>query len=104
MKLKLGQWNIYFLAKFFLHYRGLLRIDPALNIAFLVLLLLPVKSRIFTVFKVMLGVVLLWQESWLPSFTTAYEFLTNPATNPSIAYAFTFAIQSIPWTQLALMS
>lgn len=66
----LGLWNVYFLCKFALAYTGYLRLDPLLNAAFFLFVLVPVKGkwlgRLRGLIAFFLGVALLWSESWLP--------------------------------------
>ena len=66
----LGLWNVYFIGKFALAYTGYLRLDLLLNAAFFLFVLIPVKGkwlhRLHAFVALVLGISLLWSESWLP--------------------------------------
>ena len=66
----LGLWNVYFIGKFALAYTGYLRLDLLLNAAFFLFVLIPVKGkwlhRLHALVALVLGISLLWSESWLP--------------------------------------
>lgn len=67
----LGAWSFYFLAKLLLFWRELIGFHPLENLAFAAFILLPVKSRLWrrakNVATVLLAVVLLYYDSWLPT-------------------------------------
>ncbi|MHB9118811.1 MAG: cellulose biosynthesis protein BcsG [Burkholderiales bacterium] len=68
--IRFGSWNIYFLAKFALFWKGLIGFHTYENLAFAAFLLVPAKSplwrRVKTAVAVPLGVALLYYDSWLP--------------------------------------
>jgi len=71
-KLGLGNWNVYFLIKFFLFWKDYIALHPLQNLAFAAFLLIPIKSRFLYLLRqwlaVPLGVVLFYYDSWLPPF------------------------------------
>lgn len=66
----LGAWNAYFIAKLALLWRDLIGFHPLENLAFALVLLLPLKSpalrRARDVAAVPAGIALLYYDSWLP--------------------------------------
>ena len=82
MKLSgLGVWNLYFLAKFALYLRGDIAFDWLFNAAFFAFLLLSINSHILTRIKnglsVILAVVLLYHDSWLPPISRLLKQVAN---------------------------
>lgn len=65
-----GAWNFYFLVKFGLLWAGYLNFHELKNLAFLVFLLLPIKSdrlhRIRQWVAIPIGFGLFWHDTWLP--------------------------------------
>jgi hypothetical protein len=79
-------WNIYFLSKLFLHYRGSLSFSLVWNLAFILLLVLPTPAlwknrpwvnRLRLTCEVLLAFALYWRESYLPALSTALDFSTS---------------------------
>ena len=66
----LGLWNAYFICKFALAYAGYLRLDLLLNAVFFLFVLIPVTGKwlngLRQIAAIVLGIALLWSESWLP--------------------------------------
>ena len=66
----LGLWNAYFICKFALAYSGYLRLDLLLNAVFFLFVLIPVTGKwlngLRQIAAIVLGIALLWSESWLP--------------------------------------
>lgn len=66
----LGGWNLYFLAKLTLFWRELIGFHPLENLAFALLLLIPLKSpawqRVRRAMSIPAGIALLYYDSWLP--------------------------------------
>ena len=66
----LGLWNVYFICKFALAYAGYLRLDLLLNAVFFLFVLIPVTGKwlngLRQIAAIVLGIALLWSESWLP--------------------------------------
>jgi cellulose synthase operon protein YhjU len=76
-----GLWNLYFLATFALVLAGYATLKP-LYVALLGLwVMVPVKNRILNALRqipaVIAGAVLLYHESWLPSFDSVLENVHN---------------------------
>lgn len=71
----LGKWDFYFIVKLLLFWRGMIGFHPLENLAFAAFLLIPAKSRLWHKVKqvaaVLLGLGLLYYDSWLPSFGRA---------------------------------
>ncbi len=72
-KFQLGAWNLYFIGKLFLYWKGLIGFHPIENLAFLVFIALPIPSRIWrwarTTLAFPLALALLYHDSWLPKFS-----------------------------------
>lgn len=66
----LGVWNLYFLVKFALFYYGAISFDFLSNTAFAAFLAVHFKNvrieKLKHLSAVMLGVILLYKDSWLP--------------------------------------
>ncbi|RMG34785.1 MAG: cellulose biosynthesis protein BcsG [Gammaproteobacteria bacterium] len=67
----LGAWNLYFLLKFVLVWRGQLDFHPLENLAFAAFLLVPIRSRLLrhlrNLLALFLGIALFYHDTWLPS-------------------------------------
>lgn len=85
----LGGWNLYFLVKFTLFWRELTGFHPLENLAFALVLLVPLKSpawrRARQVAAVPAGIVLLYYDSWLPPIGRALS-QANLISNFSLPY------------------
>ena len=70
--ISLGTWNIYFLAKFILFWKGLIGFNPLYNLALAALLIAPIASarwrKVRTIAAVPVAIALLYYDSWLPPF------------------------------------
>ncbi|MEN2425086.1 cellulose biosynthesis protein BcsG [Chromobacterium vaccinii] len=79
--LGLGAWSVYFIAKLLLTWQGTLNLHPAPNLAFALLLLMPVSGRIWLRVRAALawiaGAALLYHDSWLPSPEIALQQLST---------------------------
>jgi len=93
-------WTAYFFAKIYLYYKGILRLDVLLNLLFLVYLVISIPTRfkffkLFTVVKfiisMILGVLLLFHDSWLPSPLGALN-LAESKGMPSHEYVYHFLL------------
>lgn len=82
----MGLWNFYFFSKFYLFYRGFIHFDFILNLLFLVFLVIPIPEevrfyrilkRVKLVFGLVISFLLLWHDSWLPSFHKTIMFLLD---------------------------
>lgn len=85
----LGGWNLYFLAKLALFWRELIGFHPIENLAFALLLLVPLRSlawqRARQVVAVPAGIALLYYDSWLPPIGRALS-QANLISNFSLNY------------------
>jgi cellulose synthase operon protein YhjU len=91
-------WNFFFLLTILLYLIGAIRMDPVLNIGFLLWLLLPMPAALHRYcslryarqgINVLLAILLLWRQTWLPS---PFQVLTLIQTYglPSWDYMMTF--------------
>jgi len=68
--------------------------------------LAPSKSPLIGALKAaavsVAAAALIWHESFIPSFSTVFTFLADPATRPSLRYIVDFARQSIDLRMLAV--
>jgi len=108
----MGLWSFYFLAKFYLYFRGFIRFDFVLNLLFLIFLFIPVPKQLKRYHKscavvkfsssVILGLLLLWHDSWLPSLWDAATFLEEQGA-PTKEYIYRFLLGFFnPWEVAAL--
>ncbi len=69
-QVSLGWWNVYFLGKLFLFWKGLIDFQPLENLAFVAVLMVPLQSRLWQrvrqIVAVPVGIGLLYYDSWLP--------------------------------------
>jgi cellulose synthase operon protein YhjU len=95
----MGLWNFYFFSKCYLFYRGFIQFDFFLNLLFFLLLVIPIPAgvrfyRILKGVKLVFGLIisflLLWHDSWLPSFHKTITFLLNEGL-PLKEYLFQFS-------------
>jgi cellulose synthase operon protein YhjU len=91
-------WNFYFLLKLYLSFKGAIELDIMLDLLFLFFIMLPVpqaisKYRTFrfsrNILNVVLAVLLLWHESWLPPILYSASFLKEQGV-PSFGYMVSF--------------
>jgi cellulose synthase operon protein YhjU len=109
----MGAWSFYFLAKLYLYFRGYLRLDFVLNLLFIVFLVIPVPAQLksyrsLTIVKHfiggVLGLLLLWHESWLPPLGFALSFVEQGGM-PSKEYVYRFLLEFVNlWEVAALVS
>ncbi len=107
----MGFWNYYFLTKIYLYFRGFIRIDFFLNILFILLLIIPIPDKIRLrrpvkaaklSITLILGLLLLWHDSWLPPLFDSMIFL-NQQGIPSREYIYRFILGFFnPWEVAAL--
>ena len=81
----MGLWSFYFLAKFYLYFRGFIRFDFVLNLLFFLFIMIPVSRQLARYHKsvaavklffgLILGLLLLWHDSWLPSIRDSLTFV-----------------------------
>ena len=69
-KPRLGWWNVYFIGKLFLYWKGTIGFHPILNLTFLVFLAWPIEHRagrlLRTSLSIPMAIALLYHDSWLP--------------------------------------
>jgi cellulose synthase operon protein YhjU len=102
----LGGWNLYFIAKFLLLWRGLIGFHPLENLAFAAFLLVPVRSvlwrRVRNVAALPVAAALLWYDSWLPPFSRLWS-QASLLTSFSAEYLGELAARFISWPVVALL-
>ncbi|MBI3596937.1 MAG: cellulose biosynthesis protein BcsG [Nitrospirae bacterium] len=105
----MGAWNFYFLAKLYLYFRGYLRLDFVLNLLFIIFLVIPVPAQLksyrsLTVvkhgFSGVLGLLLLWHDSWLPPLGVALSFVGQGGM-PSKEYVYRFLLEFVNLREVA---
>jgi len=107
----MGAWSFYFLAKFYLYFRGYIRFDFTLNLLFLIYLLIPVPAswkahKAWAAAKhilgLILGVLLLWRDSWLPPFWSSVSFLWHGGM-PQKEYVYRFILGFFSLREVAML-
>lgn len=108
----MGVWSFYFLAKLYLYLRGFIRFDLALNLLFLIFLVIPVPARLrfyrsLTAAKqflgVVLGLLLLWHDSWLPPLWDSLAFLSREGM-PEKQYVYRFILGFFSLREVAVLT
>lgn len=91
-------WNFYFLFKIYLFLTGTINLDIQMNLLLLLFILLPVGSKmlrnpVFIVCRTLVGLImaliLLWNDSWLPSIPDAVSLIQEHGM-PSSEYILSF--------------
>ena len=81
---RLGLWNLYFAVKFYLYFRGYASFDLVMNTMFffgLVLISNPAAAArrlirlMLNLAALAAGFLILWHDSWLPSFSSEFAYL-----------------------------
>lgn len=97
----MGVWIFYFLAKVYLYFKGAIRLDTVLNLLFLAFLIIQVPKQFkFSKFlnasksflSIILGILLLWRDSWLPSPLDTFNLLKQHGL-PSKEYIYNFLLR-----------
>ncbi|MDP2681879.1 MAG: cellulose biosynthesis protein BcsG [Deltaproteobacteria bacterium] len=108
----MGVWIFYFLAKTYLFYKGYIRLDVLWNLIFMGLLIIPLPkglkpSRLAAAAKaivaVILGSLLLWHDSWLPSPLESANLLQQQGI-PTKEYIFNFLLRYYNPVEMAILS
>jgi cellulose synthase operon protein YhjU len=107
----MGAWSFYFLAKFYLHFRGYIQFDFILNLLFMIFLLIPVPASwkaykswaaVKQILGVILGVLLLWHDSWLPPLWGSISFLWHGGM-PQKEYVYRFILGFFSLREVAML-
>jgi cellulose synthase operon protein YhjU len=107
----MGVWSFYFLAKFYLYFRGYIQFDFILNLLFMIFLLIPVppswRSRkpwaaVKQILAVILGMLLLWHDSWLPPLWGSISFLWHGGM-PQKEYVYRFILGFFSLREVAVL-
>ncbi len=111
MKLSMGVWNFYFLAKLYLYLSGNIRFDLFTNLLFAVFIIAPLPKEVpfrksieiaKTVLSIIIAISLLWRDSWLPSPLDAYAHLSAEGI-PSWEYIFSFLFRYFITWEMAII-
>ncbi|MFZ4631797.1 MAG: cellulose biosynthesis protein BcsG [Patescibacteria group bacterium] len=98
---KLMFWSLYFLLVFSLHLLGIIAAHAFFNLFLIIFIFFPIserlkKIRLWELIKnsvaIILAIVLLWHESYLPSFSVLWNFLTVNSLQPSSAFVWHFIL------------
>jgi cellulose synthase operon protein YhjU len=107
----MGAWSFYFLAKFYLFFRGYIQFDFVLNLFFMIFLLVPVPARRRSyrswragkhILGVLLGTLLLWHDSWLPPLWGSLSFLWHGGM-PQKEYVYRFILGFFNLREVAIL-
>ncbi|MFD2192362.1 cellulose biosynthesis protein BcsG [Pistricoccus aurantiacus] len=101
----LGAWNLYFVCKLALYWRGIIDFDALANLTFAAFLLLPLPPlwlhRLRHVLAIPIGVALLYQDSWLPPFSRLLA-QSSQVSAFSLDYLLELAGRIIDWHWVAV--
>ena len=102
----LAAWNVYFLAKLALHWQGLIGLHALDNLAFALLLLIPLRRRWMAVLRTLLAVpaaaALLYHDSYLPPFERLLAQMSL-VTSFSPTYLVELAGRFVSWPAVAAL-
>lgn len=96
----MGLWNFYFLTKLYMYYGGYLRWDIVYNLLFAAFLLIPMPAKfrfyraasfLKSFVSVILGLFLLWHDTWFPPPLEALAFIKQQGI-PSKEYILSFLL------------
>ncbi len=104
----LGWWNAYFLGKLALFWYGVIGLHPLENLAFALVLLVPIQARwlapLRTAIAIPIAVALAYYDSWLPPFERLIAQASQVATF-SLPYMIELAGRFVSWSAvLALVA
>ncbi len=106
----MGLWAFYFLAKTYLYFRGYIYLDFILNLLFAAFLIIPIPQHLrfhktLLVFRtgigLVLGFLLLWHDSWLPSLSETIKFIQTQSL--PMQYIYKFLLESVNFTEIAVL-
>jgi cellulose synthase operon protein YhjU len=101
-----GGWNVYFVLKFVLLWRGLIDFHPLQNLAFFLVLALPlspVLRRVRLIVAVPLAIALLYHDSFLPPIDRLFA-RAGALADFSVPYAIELIGRFISWPVVALLA
>jgi cellulose synthase operon protein YhjU len=105
--IRLGLWNVYFLAKLLLLWRGMIGFHALENLAFAALLLVPLASRQARRWRNLaclpLAAALLYYDSWLPPAARAWSE-AGRISGFSATYLLELAGRFVNWQLIALLA
>ncbi len=117
----MGLWAIYFLGVAWLHFRGVLHVEPLPNLAFALLLALPLPAAVRgrrwaraarQAAAFLAAAALVWRESWVPAPARAWKLFTETGgggtgAGMSLAYFVRLGLGVLPpldWLALAAIA
>ncbi len=103
----MAAWHFYFLAKFLLHARGNIRLNPLLSAALLLLAAVPVPQRLRlprSLAAWAAALALVWHESWLPPPSAIHKFLADPTGTATPAYLADFLVGALSGPLLLMLA
>ena len=104
---RLGWWNVYFLAKLVLYWKGIIGFHALENLAFAALLLIPLRNRALAaarlIVAVPIGAALLYYDSWLPPFSRLVAQFSLVSAF-SLTYLVELAGRFISWPAIAALT
>ncbi len=101
---KLMFWATYFITVVYLQLFNIIAAHAFFNLFFAIFVFFPVSEKlkhkvliekIRNIIAIILGLVLLWHESYLPSFWVFWNFLVSPELRPSWSFVFRFILSVI---------
>lgn len=102
----LGWWNAYFLGKLALYWYSVIGLHPLENLAFALVLLVPVQARwlarLRTVVAIPVAAALAYYDSWLPPFERLVAQSSNVAAF-SLPYLIEIAGRFVSWPAVLLV-
>lgn len=103
---RLGPWSLYFLAKFALLWQELIGFHPYENLAFAAFLLVPTTSPAWrrgkAVAAVLVGVALLYYDSWLPPIGRVFSQASSLASF-DLSYLIELFGRFVSWPVVAML-
>lgn len=107
----MGFWIFYFLTKVYLYFKGTIRLDTGLNLLFLLFVILPMPKNFKylrhlkaakSILNIIIGILLLWRDSWLPSPVAAFNLLKQHGM-PSNEYIYNFLLRYYNPKEIAIL-
>ncbi len=94
-------WAIYFILVTYLQIFGFISAHAFYNLFLCLFVFFPLPGklpkkilidRVRFILGIILGIVLLWHESYLPSLNTIWQFLTDPSLRPSPVFIYRYLL------------
>lgn len=97
-------WVFYFITVVFLHLFQIISAHAFYNLFLCLFVFFPLPdklphkiifSRLQAFLGLVIGIILLWHESYLPPIATLWQFITNPELRPSPVFLWRFILSEI---------